>query len=612
MAFSSLMMVVLFVHCAALSVAQKHASAKPEGSAYERHDRIPILLNKVGPYSNPHETYRYLHLPFCNGQTGTYEEHKDLGLSLRQVFAGDRLTTSNYEVTFRDDVQWRVLCTRTLSVDDVKLFRKAVEEEYYFEMYMDGLPMWGFVGDFHDDFVWHRETKAHHYVFTHLKFDIAYTVDSNEKSYIVGVNISTDPDVRTDLHTGSVEIDFTYSVNWHESSVAFSERMQAYNDVHFLPGQIQIHWLSVINSCVLVVLLVSFLTILLVNVVRSDLLRGIGADDLQPHSSSNTDEDVGWKLIHGNVFRPPRHLSMFCAMVGAGGHCFVTIMLVLLLTLFGIFSPVKRGGISTAALLIYVVTSAIGGFVSGRLFHQLSKDNGRWGLTAVSTFAFFPIPYMVIFVLTNSTAWANQTTNALPFGTIIVVISLFIFGAAPLSLLGSIIGRNTASDFDAVCRVHKVSRQIPVVPLYRSRWAHCFAGGILPFSAVYIEMRYVFEAVWGHRVYNLFGILFIAVGLAVLAAAFVTISLTFFQLAAEDHRWWWRAFSSGGSPGGFVLAYSFYFYFHRAEMFGFQQTVSYFGYMGLCAFAVYLSLGFVGFYSALLFVRFLYASLRLD
>ena len=32
-------------------------------------------------------------------------------------------------------------------------------------------------------------------------------------------------------------------------------------------------------------------------------------------------------------------------------------------------------------------------------------------------------------------------------------------------------------------------------------------------------------------------------------AGFICIALTYFQLAVEDHRWWWRSFLCGGSTG---------------------------------------------------------------
>ena len=78
--------------------------------------------------------------------------------------------------------------------------------------------------------------------------------------------------------------------------------------------------------------------------------------------------------------------------------------------------------------------------------------------------------------------------------------------------------------------------------------------GFLPFSAISIELHYIFASVWGHKVYTLYGILFLAFGLLTLVTSFITIALTYFQLAAEDHRWWWRSFLSGGMVGAFIYA----------------------------------------------------------
>ena len=230
--------------------------------------------------------------------------------------------------------------------------------------------------------------------------------------------------------------------------------------------------LSVINSCVLVVLLISFLAIILMKVLRSDIVRYMGIDDLEDDLDGDSEEEAGWKLIHGHVFRPPEPSILFASMIGVGAQFFTMIMSLLTLALTGLFSPMRRGGVSTAAVLLYVGTSFIGGYVSSRLYRQLAKSDGNWVWTAVTTILMFPIPAVIVFILVNSTAWANQSTAALPFGTIMVLLSLFILGVVPLSVLGTVIGRNTSSDFEAPCRVHKVPRQVPSMPFYRSSIIH--------------------------------------------------------------------------------------------------------------------------------------------
>ena len=80
-------------------------------------------------------------------------------------------------------------------------------------------------------------------------------------------------------------------------------------------------------------------------------------------------------------------------------------------------------------------------------------------------------------------------------------------------------------------------RQIPEVPFYRTGVAQVLLAGFLPFSAISIELHYIFASVWGHKVYTLFGILFLAFVLCTVVTSFIVIALTYFQLAVEDHRW---------------------------------------------------------------------------
>ena len=82
-------------------------------------------------------------------------------------------------------------------------------------------------------------------------------------------------------------------------------------------------------------------------------------------------------------------------------------------------------------------------------------------------------------------------------------------------------------------------------------------AGFLPFSAIYVELYYIFASVWGHKVYIIWSILFIVFLILIVVTAFVTVALTYFQLAVEDHRWWWRSFLCGGSTALFVYVLLF-------------------------------------------------------
>ncbi|KAJ0489040.1 putative nonaspanin (TM9SF) [Helianthus annuus] len=74
-------------------------------------------------------------------------------------------------------------------------------------------------------------------------------------------------------------------------------------------------------------------------------------------------------------------------------------------------------------------------------------------------------------------------------------------------------------------------------------------AGFLPFSAIYIELYYIFASVWGHRIYTIYDILFLVFIILLIVTAFITMALTYFQLAAEDHKWWCSGWCGGGTVG---------------------------------------------------------------
>lgn len=95
------------------------------------------------------------------------------------------------------------MCQRTLTSEQLSTFATACEEDYYvrstsvlhacclslcltpaclysqFEMFLDELPIWGYVGDSEDEdlLLGHTESSKH-YLYTHLRFRIAYNGDA--------------------------------------------------------------------------------------------------------------------------------------------------------------------------------------------------------------------------------------------------------------------------------------------------------------------------------------------------------------------------------------------------------------------------------------------------
>jgi hypothetical protein len=317
-------------------------------------------------------------------------------------------------------------------------------------------------------------------------------------------------------------------------------------------------------------------------------------------------------LIHGDVFRFPERPTLFCACIGTGNQLLITTFVVVLLALTGKVSTTRRGSILAAAVIIYSLTSIVAGYTATRLYFQM---NGKaWARCVVLTAVLFPTPVLLVFSYVNSVAIAHGSISALPFSTVFTLAALYGFVCLPLTLFGGILAKTYArKDMNAPTRTTKVAREIPSeTPVFSQRPFQMLVAGFLPFSAIYIELYYIFASMWGRQMYNMFGILFFAFVLLIITTSAITVSLLYFQLTREDHRWWWTAFCNGGMIGFFIFGYSFYFYFHRSGLTGFLQTSFYFGYTAIISFAFFVMLGSASFQISLVFVKYIYSSVKCD
>mmetsp|Transcript_26490 Transcript_26490/g.82733 ORF Transcript_26490/g.82733 Transcript_26490/m.82733 type:complete len:600 (+) Transcript_26490:2207-4006(+) len=592
---------------AAAAVALLLCAGGAGAKRYKAHEKVVVSVNKAGPFNNPTETYPFYSLPYCRPEGKTKQVKHNIG----EYLIGDRKMNAGYDITFNDDIPWRTLCTQTLQPEDVEKFADAIEHDYYFEMFVDDLPMWGFVGivQGNEVLVGHIE-GSRVLIFPHVHF--TFGKNGNQ---IVSATLSTNPERAIEIPkdpeaSGPQDIIFSYSVEWvEESNLKYEDRMSRYHDSTFLPTTFEIHWLSIINSFVLVLLLTAFLSVILMRVLRNDFSRYMeeeyGAED-----PLNEDE-TGWKLINGDVFRTPQFPLLLSAVSGAGAQLCATVVLVLIAALCGMFRATKRGAVVTAFLVAYSITAFLGGLVAGRLYRQLDGRNWVWNI--VCTYLVFPAPLFVVFCFVNTTALAHGSLAALPVTTILVVLAVFVFVVFPPTIVGGIVGRNTTVRFEPPCRTKKQPREIPRDgPWFHNAALQLFMAGLLPFSAIYVELHYIFASIWGHKVYTLFGILSLAFLMLYIVTSFITVALIYFQLAREDYHWWWRSFFCGGMTGLFIYAYSFFYYFNRSSLSGVLQSSFFFGYMGIIAYAFALMLGYIGFSSSFSFVKHIYSIVKAD
>jgi len=575
---------------------------------YQPGEPVKTFLTKVYPFNNPHETYRYYDTPLGCGHDSPEEESH----SLSGALAGERNVVAPYDVKYRRDLSKTVLCQRKLSKEEIATMQQMVTSGMMFDMRIGNLPVSRPVGFLFND----KDQGVRLYVLTHFDFVLGYTSDgritsANISSKVFGswLHEITGPEAEN-----GATIEYTYEVHWNENEIDDLEAMkqQLVKEMRFHTHKnLDIHWLSIINAFVLMLLILSLLLLIIVRVVRSDLSKYLDI----PEEELNSEDETGWKLLHADVFRTPSHRMWLCAGVGAGVHLGLAAALSIMGGLIGYYSTHESMSFKAAGVLCYTSTATVGGYWSAKLYNQFGGEKWAWNIF-VTVFAFAG-PAFCCWATANTIALAHNSTAAFPWLLIFELLLLYFMVIFPTTILGGLWGKKSseaklAKDGSPYpCKTNKLPREIPSPRWFQAFPVQVLGCGFLPFSAIYIELHYVFNSIWGSKIYTLYGILALAALLVMCVGMAIVVLFTYFHLNAEDYRWWWRSFLSGASVSIFYLVFCLYYYM-TASMSGFLQTSFFFLYSALAAYAVFLVMGALGFLAAMKFVFYIYGEIKFD
>lgn len=108
------------------------------------------------------------------------------------------------------------------------------------------------------------------------------------------------------------EVTWTYSVQYVEDpKTPWINRWDRY----LQNTDPQIHWFSIINSLMIVVFLTGMMAMIMMRTLHADFRR---------YNQENNEEveETGWKLVHGDVFRPPSRPMLLSVLLGSGVQVF--------------------------------------------------------------------------------------------------------------------------------------------------------------------------------------------------------------------------------------------------------------------------------------------------
>ena len=193
---------------------------------------------------------------------------------------------------------------------------------------------------------------------------------------------------------------------------------------------------------------------------RYQRLETYNLDDLSGADGDAEDgvqEDSGWKLVHGDVFRTPKNPLLLGVFLGNGSQLFAITATTIIFALLGFLSPSFRGSLGTAMLVLWTIFGSIGGYVSARVYKTFGGE--AWKQNIALTPILIPGIVFSTFFLLNLFLWAKSSSGAVPFTTMLVILGIWFIISLPLSFVGSWVGFKHA--------VSKSSRQSPLGnPLY--------------------------------------------------------------------------------------------------------------------------------------------------
>jgi transmembrane 9 superfamily protein 2/4 len=400
---------------------------------------------------------------------------------------------------------------------------------------------------------------------------------------------------------------YSFDVGWAPSDIQWASRWDIYLSMGDLYSD-NVHWFSIINSMIISVFMTGMVAMILVRALRADISRY--NRDLTEEEKAEEREETGWKLVHGDAFRPPtRFPTLFAVFAGIGTQLIGMAGVTIIFAAIGFLSPANRGSLMIAMLLTFLLMGVVAGYTTARLYKLF--NGARW--QRVTLFAALGFPgfiFAVLFAL-NLFVWAAKSTNAVRFTSMFAVLCLWLLISVPLVFLGAYYGFR-ADKIELPVRIAVLPRQVPEQPWYLQTIFCMLVGGVLPFGTIFVELFFILTSLWLDQYYYVFGFLLLVYALLLVTCAEISIVLTYFQLCAEDYRWWWRSMLAPGASGIYLYAYCIFYYSANLEITGWMSQMLYFGYMGLVACVFTFITGAMGFLATFWFVRTIYSAIKVD
>lgn len=595
----------------------------------------------------------YYRLPFCKPEGGPQMMSENLG----EFLTGNKIQTSPYTINMLREVYCSVICQVTPDASETSNFQMHIRYGYHNNWIIDNLPsaalglsekgykLKHYAGGFPIGVV--DASVKKYYIFNHVNINIDYhqVEGAEQEEYrVVGFSVepisikhkfadrfewdgesvegfrkplSSCPKAGTHMpsehphgpqvvHEGEPII-FTYDVLWNPSEVEWASRWDIYlSEDNMVPAKV--HWYSITNS----ILVVVFLSVLIGNLLIRNLKNDIATYNavLLDEEDGEEAEETGWKLVHADVFRPPAQNSMlYCVFVGSGIQLGITAFFSVIFSAIGFLSPARRGSLMTMTLVFYMLCGVFGGYISSRMYKSF---RGRhWQMCTLLTALFFPGVSFALFLIFNIFLFFYHSSGSVPFLDVLILAAMWCFVSIPLVFLGSYFGYQK-EPLEHPTKTSTIARVIPDAPAILNPMFMMCAAGMLPFACAYVEIFFIMTSLWMDQYYYVFGITLLVFTIVLTTCAEISVLLCYYQLCAENHRWWWFSFVTSGSVAFYVFGFACLWFRQLEASKLFMTYLLYFGYMFLLSLGVFLIAGAVGAIASYMVIAKMFSTIKVD
>uniref|UniRef100_A0A7N6F9B3 Transmembrane 9 superfamily member n=1 Tax=Anabas testudineus TaxID=64144 RepID=A0A7N6F9B3_ANATE len=582
------------------------------GSVYESAggnagSTIELFVNRLDSVESV-LPYEYTAFDFCSKNT-----EKRPSENLGQVLFGERIEPSPYKFEFKKSQECQKVCMRAYDTnnpsDKAKLdfLKKGMLLNYQHHWIVDNMPVtWcydvedgqkfcnpGFPigcyvtegGHPKDACVSNFNEKDAFYIFNHVDITIYYHIVEHEQ---LGARL-----VAAKIEPKSVVQMYFLKIRWASRWDYILESMPHTN----------IQWFSIMNSLVIVLFLSGMVAMIMLRTLHKDIARYNQMDSVE-----DAQEEFGWKLVHGDVFRPPRKGMLLSVFLGSGTQIFIMTFVTLFFACLGFLSPANRGALMTCAVVLWVLLGTPAGYVAARLYKSFGGE--KWKTNVLLTAFLCPGVVFADFFVMNLILWGEGSSAAMPFGTLVAILALWFCISVPLTFIGAYFGFKKGIEHPV--RTNQIPRQIPEQSFYTKPFPGIVMGGILPFGCIFIQLFFILNSIWSHQMYYMFGFLFLVFIILVITCSEATILLCYFHLCAEDYHWQWRSFLTSSFTAVYFLVYAIHYFFSKLQITGLASTILYFGYTMIMALIFFLFTGTIGFFACFWFVTKIYSVVKVD